>query len=116
MLLDRGICSIFRKKDISQAGEKPRDGYERIHQSWYGELSFETTPFRATEAREDAKTAARIRIHQNRNINNHDVLVLLEVNEMSETVQRFDVTRAFHGKDEESGELITDLTLAEVEA
>ena len=116
MLLDKGICSIFRKKDISPAGGKPRDGYERIYQSWYGELSFETAPFQATGARTDVKTAARIRIHQNRAIGPHDVLVLLEVPEMPETARRMDVTRAFHGTDEENGQPITDLTLAEVEA
>lgn len=115
MLLDSGICSIFRKKDTSQPGDKPKDGYEMLYQSWYGELSFETAPFRASEDREDTKTDARIRIHQNRSINNHDVVVLSAESNMPDDAQRFDVIRAYHGTDSDNGQPITDLTLEEVE-
>ena len=114
MILDKGICSVFREGDISAAGKKPVKGYTLLCKSWYGELSFETVPYRAAEPREDVKTDARIRILQNRSINNQDTVLLSDSNAVTGSSIQFTVERAYHGVDEESGELITDLTLRKV--
>ena len=108
MILDRGICWIYRKVNTAEPGAMPVWVDDVYHVSWYGELNFETNPARPTDNREEVKTDARIRILQNRRINNHD-RVLLKTVEGEETM--YEVTRAYHGADDESGELITDLTL-----
>lgn len=114
MILDKGICSIFRKYDAAEGASMPVWAYELIHQSWYGELDFATAEIRPTEYREEIKADARIRIHQNRSINNHFVVVLDKDAVMDEGKERYEVTRAFHGTDQDSGEPITDLTLERV--
>lgn len=90
----------------------PRYEDEAYWQSWYAELDFATTPARPTDAREEVRTDTRIRILQNRAINNHD-RVELENDDGSTTT--YEVTRAYHGRDDDSGELITDLNLEVVE-
>lgn len=112
MILDKGICNIYQKVNTAGPGEMPAYQNQLIHQSWYGELSFETNPSRPTESREMIETDARIRILQNRQINNHDRAELAPAS--GGDPQPFEVTRAYHGADEESGELITDLSLRKV--
>lgn len=109
MLLDKGICTICRKRNVAGPGDKPVFEDEAYHVSWYGELSFETAPARPTEQREETRTNARIRVLQNRQINNHDRVCLKDA--ASGDVTLYEVTRAYHGRDEESGELISDLSL-----
>ena len=118
MILDSGICTIFRKINTAEPGRKPVWGYRLIHRGWYGELNFETAPARPTESREEVHTDARIRIYQNRSIANHDRVKLERFSdaERPEADEVFEVTRAWHGVDEESGEPITDLTLEVVKA
>lgn len=115
MILDAGICTVFRRVDVSDPGGMQKYGFEMTAKSWYGMLSYETTPVNPTGDREDTETAARIRIHQNRMINNHCIVVLEDAAALEETAKRYEVTRAYHGADDESGEMITDLTLTEVE-
>lgn len=107
MILDKGICSIF-----SVGGTVFAPTYTPKYQSWYGELNFETAPAFPTAAREEVGTSARIRVLQNRSINNGDALYFSS--ESTPYGDRYDVTRAFHGIDDDSGELITDLTLRRV--
>lgn len=108
MILDKGICTIYRKVNVAGPGEKPRFTDDAYWWSWYGELSFETAPARPTDAREEVRTDARIRILQNREINNHD---RVELKRADGEMLAYEVTRAYHGRDDESGELITDLNL-----
>ena len=108
MLLDKGVASVYRKTNTAAAGSKPVWDNVLIHTGWYGELSFETSPGRPTDAREEVRTDARIRILQNRLINNHDRVVL---DDASGNTTAYEVTRAYHGRDDESGEPITDLSL-----
>lgn len=108
MLLDKGIASIYRKTNTAAPGGKPVWENVLIHTGWYGELNFETSPGRPTDAREEVRTDARIRILQNRMINNHDRVVL---DDASGNTTAYEVTRAYHGRDDESGELITDLNM-----
>ena len=114
MQLDRGICTVYTQTDISESGGMPR--YERRikAQSYYGELSFETSPQWPTEHREETKTAARVRILQCRSITHGDTAALLSFADGQTRTYR--ITRAYHGTDEESGEAITDLSLQEVSA
>lgn len=112
MLLDSGICTIYRKRNVAGPGEKPRFENVAFHQGWYGELSYETAPARPTESREEVRTDARIRVLQNRGINNHD---RVELENARGAVTVYEVTRAYHGVDSDSGELITDLSLELIE-
>lgn len=112
MILDSGICTIYQKVNIAPAGAMPRFADQEIHRSSYGELSFETNPARPTEHREEIQTDARIRILQNRRINNHDRVTLHAFT--GDAPGTFEVTRAYHGIDPDSGELITDLSLQRV--
>lgn len=113
MILDSGICTVSQKVNIAPAGAMPVFADREIHVSSYGELSFETTPARPTERREEVQTDARIRILQNRQINNHDRVTLQAFT--GDALGTFEVIRAYHGMDFDSGELITDLSLQRVE-
>ena len=112
MLLDRGIATVYRKTNTAAPGGKPVWSNVWVHMGWYGELDFETSPARPTEAREEVRTDARIRILQNRLIANHD---RVELDDKSGSTKTYEVTRAYHGRDDDSGELITDLSLEVVE-
>lgn len=114
MILDAGICSIFRKVDGSAPGEMPRAMYSPVGRSWYGLLSFETSPARTAERREELKTDARVRIIQNRSVKQNDIAVLCDLSDFADRPENepvYRITRAFHGKDDTGPELITDLSL-----
>lgn len=108
MILDSGICYVYRKTNTGNYGSMPVYTDTLIHSGWYGILNYETAPARPTESREEVRTDARVRILQNRGINNHD---RVELRPTGGTTSRYEVTRAYHGVDDDSGELITDLTL-----
>ena len=114
MILDKGVLTVFREKDMAISGEMPRRGYDPIDRKWYGELNFETSPARPTEGRTELRTDARVRIHQNRGIRQNDVVILrnlyaFDARHPDDPVYR--VTRAWHGADETGATLITDLSL-----
>lgn len=112
MILDDGICTLARKVNTAGPAEKPVFADVPYWQSWYKHLSFETAPASPTGSREEVCTSARIRVLQCRQINNHDRAAVTDMR--GETVY-YEVTRAYHGTDDESGELITDLNLEVVE-
>ena len=112
MILDDGICTIYRKTNTAGPAEKPVFADVAYWQSWFKHLSFETASARPTDSREEVRTSARIRVLQCRQIDNHDRAA---VTEMSGATRFYEVTRAYHGTDDESGELITDLNLEVVE-
>lgn len=117
MLLDKGYCSIYEIGNSAAPGDMPVESLTLKYQSWYGELNFETAP-KAMDAREGVAVSNRIRILQNRSVNNNDVAVLsstLPDPEDPLPATRYNITRAFHGIDEQSGEPITDLTLEMLE-
>ena len=111
MILDRGVCAIYTKTSTTQPGGMPTAELTKIHESYYGELAFETSPSRPTEAREETRTATRVRILQNRRIRNRDVAELTPFDGSDAKTERYRITRAYHGTDDENGEQITDLTL-----
>lgn len=113
VILDSGICTVYRKINTAPDGAMPVFADQEIHCSSYGELAFETSPARPTERREEIQTDARIRILQNRQINNHDRVRLQAFT--GDELGTFEVIRAYHGSDFDSGELITDLSLLRVE-
>ena len=111
MNLDKGICTVYRTANTAAAGAKPVLSETAYYESWYGELSFETSPARPTDTRKEIRTDARIRILQNREIREHDRVAL---SVYSQDPEHYEIERAYHGRDDESGELITDLSLRKV--
>ena len=117
MILDKGICTVFRKTDISGPGEKPTFIHTQIYQSWYGELSFETSPARPTEGRKELRTDARIRVLQYLGLKQNDVVVLRAVtsfDQVESTDLVYQINRAYHGQDDDGPTPISDLYLEEV--
>jgi len=112
VILDSGFAFFHKLENTAPPGGKPtlHPAAEAFFASFYGELNFETSPIRPTENREEVKTDARIRVLQNRNIRNTDVVYLMN----AEGERKYSVTRAYHGTDADSGDLITDLNLEEV--
>ena len=111
MNLDKGICTVYRTANTAAPGAKPVLTETAFFESWYGELNFETSAARPTDTRKEIRTDARIRILQNREIREHDRVAL---SVYSQDPERYEIERAYHGRDDESGELITDLTLKKV--
>lgn len=115
MILDSGICTVFRKRDLAMTGEKPRPGYEPIGKSWFGEVSFETSPARPTEGRKEQRTDNKIRILQMREIREQRDVVILRDLERFEDRDPDDavylITRAWHGQDDNGPTPISDLSL-----
>lgn len=111
MILDRGLCRIYRRNSTTEPGGKPKSEDELIFESYYGELSFETGPVRPTEKREETQTAARVRILQNRGIRKEDVAELIPFDGTETKTEKYRIARAWHGTDDQSGEAISDLTL-----
>ena len=114
MILDSGICSIFRPADVAEPGAMPSLQLTLIGQSWYGELNYESSPTRPTKGRNEQRTDQRIRILQNKAIRQNDVAVLMDVTSESAIpagAPRYAITRCFHGLDDDGPTLITDLSL-----
>lgn len=109
MILDKGICTVYSVINTASAGNKPIDKLTQKYQSWYGELDFSSDPAYVTDYREDVETSSRIRILQNRTITTRDAARL-----SAEPDVKYEITRAYHGTDPDSGEAITDLTLRRV--
>lgn len=114
MILDTGICTLFRRTDTAAPGGRPVYGYTRLGASWYKELAFETSPAWETEGRKSQRADARVRILQDRSLRQHDVAVLRD----AETVEGlpagtpvYEITRIYHGQDDDGPTLISDLTL-----
>ena len=112
MILDKGICTIYRRGNVAGPGEMPVYSNTELTQGWYGELNFETSPTYQTDAHEETRCDARIRILQDRRIRNHD---RAQIRTVGGETALYEVTRAYHGTDDDSGELITDLTLEVVQ-
>ena len=106
MILDSGICLVYKITNTAAAGEMPNETLSLIGQYWYGELSFESSPVQLTESLEQVEIAQRIRILQNKSMHKKTVVKIGS--------DQFYVERIFHGSDQESGELISDLSLSRV--
>lgn len=110
MILDKGFCTIYKTMNIAEPGEMPKEELIPIFRSWYGELNFETSPIDAA-AHEGVIVSNKIRIIQNREVTNHHVAVLSTVLPPPDDALKYNVVRAYHGIDDENGQLITDLSL-----
>lgn len=111
MILDDGTATVYRKVNAASPGEKPVFERRTLTRSRYGVLNYSTDPIRPTDQREETRVDLRIRILQDRRIANHDVVQT----ENREGLFLYEVNRAYHGRDDDSGELITDLTLEMIE-
>ena len=115
MILGDGICTIFAREDVSGRGEMPRFAYRKRTQSYFANLDFASGTMWTTQGREDVVIDARIRVLQDRAISPQDVVTL----QKAEDVQGhalYEIDRVWHGRDEESGMLISDLNLRRVSA
>lgn len=114
MILDKGICTVFRESDAAAAGSMPVKSYAPIWCSWYGELSFETRPEWQTDGRKEQRADGRIRILQNRGIAQDDVVILEQLSaykDRSANAIVYRIARAYHGIDDDGPTPISDLTL-----
>jgi hypothetical protein len=109
LILDTGICSLYAIENTAAAGNMPaiRPVLPAFSQPWYGELDFESNPVFETQMQENVEISARIRILQDRRVSRQTLVVLSDG-------KQYKVERAFHGRDKESGERITDLNLSRV--
>lgn len=109
MILDKGVAFFYEAVNTAQPGGMPvmKPAEKHFFASFFGELDFETAPARPTEKREEVRTDARIRVLQNRAIQNTQIVILIE--DLKE--KRYRITRAYHGTDDDTGEPITDLNL-----
>lgn len=115
MILDTGICSVFREQNVARPGHMPQNAWTLVGKSWYKELSFSTEPTWQTEQREETRQDQRVRIHQMRSIRKEDRAVLADIDDLPAVgVTVYRITRAYHGQDDDSPALITDLSLEEV--
>lgn len=110
MILDQGPAVFYHRQNTADPGAMPSFSEVNYFRSWYGQLSFETSPAWPTEAREEAQIDARIRVLQNLEIKNLDLVALSP----EAGAPRFRVRRAYHGTDDDSGEPITDLSLQRI--
>jgi hypothetical protein len=97
MILDAGAIRI-----LTPSGALPRaaptDGMNLLTECWFGNLAHEAA------GSEDGDRTRRVRILRYEVLQTHDVAVI--------GTTPYLITRAYHGVDDDSGELITDLTLA----
>ena len=115
MILGDGICTVFERRDVSGEGEMPRFEYAPKVKSYFAHLDFVSGTTWTTQGREDVVVDARIRILQDRRVTPQDSVVLLDC-ESAKGQERYEIDRVYHGRDEESGMLISDLTLRRVTA
>lgn len=113
MILDTGIATFYHRENTAADGAKPVFSMTAFSMGYYGELSFETNQAYPTDRREEVRTDARIRVLQNRAINNECFVELQPVNGPHDYYR---VTRCYHGTDNDSGEMITDINLTEDES
>lgn len=115
MILDSGVCTVFRKVDMALSGEMPRPSYQPIFQGWFGVLSHETVPARPTDGREVTRTDEKIRIIQCRFLTQNDVVVLAPISCYEDAIKCgapvYRINRAYHGPDDDGAGLITDMDL-----
>ena len=117
MILDKGICSVFRVTDGAESGDMPLPVLTLLYQSWYGELNFETSPALPTEGRKELKTDQRVRVMQNRAIREHDVAVLIDATKETDIpagTPRYKIVRCYHGFDDDGVTPITDMNLEDI--
>ena len=115
MILDSGICTIFSKNDVSEPGGMPVYRYTRKTAGWYGIRSFSSRPLYLRE-NEKTSVSLKIRILQNISVTNKDTVVLADVDEVPASAERYEIVRAYHGVDDETGVPISDLDLEVVTA
>ena len=109
MILDSGICTVFGKQNVAGAGRLAVFEYVQKAKSWYGVRSFSTVP--RLQDREEISVSYSIRILQNMCVNNHDVVILDDVDAVDDQHTMYEVIRAFHGVEDFTGTPITDIDL-----
>lgn len=98
MILDTGICKIYRVR-AGRSQTSPVSGLRAAYNNWYARLGYESGG-----GSETGDSQLRIRCHDG-DIAEYDIAMIGK--------QPYRVTRVYHGKDDENGQPIADLTLAE---
>lgn len=115
MILDDGICSVFEKASVAEAGNMPVFRYIKKHVSWYKVLSFGTSPKYLQNIREYSTVSLKIRVKQNRAITNHDIVILRQADGVTRSDKQYEVIRAYHDADPDTVDPITDIDLEVVQ-
>lgn len=113
MILDSGMLTVFARVDTSLRGAMPRFEYVKKAQGYYGEMEFASGGVWTTQGRQDMQIDARVRILQDRTITPADVIALCDT-EQAQGAALYEIERIYHGRDEESGEMISDISLRRV--
>lgn len=114
MILDKGICTLYKVSNSAAAGAMPVQSLTKIADHWFADLEFEAAMFMDTDNSEQILVEKKIRILQNLNVLKGTVIKI--------DSDYYKVVRVYHGKDElifygrsqGSGELISDISLTRV--
>lgn len=98
MILDTGICKIYRVR-AGRPQTSPTSGLKAVYNNWYATLGHESGG-----GGEAGDNQLRIRCHDG-DIAEYDIAMIGK--------QPWRVTRVYHGKDDENGQPIADLTLVQ---
>lgn len=94
MILDAGICMIFRVNGSGRGIDSPTAGMPVVYRNWFGLLH--------CESKAGGISSCKIRVHD-ADIQEFDIAAFGGKNWI--------VTRAYHGYDDDNGQPIADLTL-----
>ena len=98
MILDDGICTICK---IIENGTTQGE-LQEVDQVWYKELDYASSPY-GGDYRIDAHIERRIRVLRQKGLTALYAVLI--------DGERYEVERIYHGRDDDNGKLITDLTL-----
>ncbi len=113
MILDDGICTVFKSTDVAERGNMPVYSHTVYDRGWYKSLDFSSMPKYVTAYAADTIISNKIRVLQNRGISVHDRVALADV-DSTDGHTLYDIIRVYHGIDED-GIPISDLELEAME-
>lgn len=106
MLLDAGICIIYRSENAAPSGDMPKEAWAERSQHWYGELTVGVTRYRAA-LKDNERADLLLRIWRDRDIRTTDRCMV--------DGALYKINQVQHRTDED-GLLVTDLELERLEA
>jgi hypothetical protein len=107
MILDSGICSIYREVNCANGGNTPRPQSQRIYSGWFGTLNFSSDDYGGIKQADVQKIDLRIRIHQCAEVTGRD--------KVSADGKIYEIVRVYHGFDNDNQQPISDLSLVRYE-
>ena len=107
MILDSGICKIYKIANTAGPGEMPNENKVKIAERWFGDLDFSSAPTQYTESLEQIEVSRKIRV-----LRVDEIVMKKTIVEIG--VEAYMVERVYDGTDKESGERISDISLSKV--